>query len=297
MGIQSRMPDHLPEHILFVSTLLILVGFGFKVAMVPFHQWAPDAYEGAPTPITAFLSVGSKAAGFAVILRVLSTVLSPHIINWTPMMMGISGLTMTIGNLTAIPQVNIKRMLAYSSIGQAGYLLIGVAAIRYSPLAVQATLLYLFIYLFMNLGAFAVVTMVSARINSDDIRDYAGLIKRAPFAAASMFFFLLSLAGIPPTAGFLAKFYMFYAAILPQDGRLLTLVIVAIANAVISVYYYMNVVRLMFFVKPKDETPLTPFPAMNIVIALMLAATLIIFLFPETFIELARSSARMLSAM
>ena len=289
-------PERLPAHILFLATLMILVGFGFKIAMVPFHQWAPDAYEGAPTPITAFLSVGSKAAGFAVIIRVLSTALSPQIVNWAPVMMILSGLTMSVGNLTAIPQVNIKRMLAYSSIGQAGYLLIGIAAIRYSPLAIQATLLYLFIYVFMNLGAFAVVTLVSSRINSDDIRDYAGLVKRAPFAAASMAFFLLSLAGIPPTAGFLAKFYLFWAAIQPQDGHLLALTIVAIANAVISLYYYMNVVRVMFFVKAKDETPLAPSPAMSFVVGLTLAATLVVLLW-QPFIEFANASAKMLAAM
>ena len=290
-------PAHLPSHILFLAALMIMIGFGFKIAMVPFHQWAPDAYEGAPTPITAFLSVASKAAGFAVIVRVFSTALHPDMVNWGPVMMVLSGFTMSVGNLTAIPQVNIKRMLAYSSIGQAGYLLIGIAAIRYSPLAIPATLLYLFIYVFMNLGAFAVVTLVSTRINSDDIRDYAGLAKRAPFAAASMVFFLLALAGIPPTAGFLAKFYLFSAAIQPQDGHLLALTIVAIANAVISVYYYMNVVRVMFFVKAKDETPLAPSPAMNFVVGLTLAATLVILLYPQPFIELAHASAKMLAAM
>ena len=289
--------EDLPSHILFLATLLTLVGFGFKAAMVPFHQWSPDVYEGAPTPITAFLSVASKAAGFAVIIRVLTTTITHDVVNWAPMMMILAGLTMTVGNLTAIPQVNIKRMLAYSSIGQAGYLLIGIAAARYSELAIPATLLYLFIYLFMNLGAFTVVTMISSRVNSDDIRDYAGLVRRAPFAAGAMVFFLLSLAGIPPTAGFLAKFYIFSAAIQPREGHLLVLAIVGVANAVVSVYYYMNVVRLMFFQKAKCEAPLKCPPAMNLVVALTLVATLAVLVYPQPFIDLARASAHMFAAM
>jgi NADH-quinone oxidoreductase subunit N len=301
LGISSYLGQfdsgHVPLHILFLALLMMLIGFGFKVAMVPFHQWAPDAYEGAPTPITAFLSVASKAAGFAVLIRMLATTLVPQLIHWGPVMMILSGLTMTVGNLTAIPQLNIKRMLAYSSIGQAGYLLLGVAAIPYSQLAIPATLLYLFIYLFMNLGAFAVVTMVSARINSDDIRDYAGLMKRSPMAAVAMVFFMLSLAGIPPTAGFLAKFRLFSAAIEPKNQHLLTLAIIAIANTVVSVYYYMNVVRYMFFVEPTDAARIAPSRAMSLVICLMLIATIVMLLYPDPFIEVARRSSAMLAGM
>lgn len=285
----------MPSHIIFLGLLMMLVGFGFKVAMAPFHQWLPDTYEGAPTPITAFLSVGSKAAGFAVLIRVLASSLTPDIINWTPMIIILSGITMTVGNLTALPQINIKRMLAYSSIAQAGYLLLGVAAIQYSPLALPSILLYIFAYLFMNLGAFAVVTIVSARLNSDDIRDYGGLAKRAPFAAVAMALFLLSLAGIPPTAGFLAKFYLFSAAVQSQNNAIVWLTVVAIVNTVVSVYYYMNVVRYMFFAKPKSEKPLSVSLAMNFVVGLTLAATLIMLLYPQPFIEMAHRSAAMLT--
>lgn len=287
--------DAMPVHIIFLGLLMTLVGLGFKVSMVPFHQWAPDTYEGAPTPITAFLSVASKAAGFAVLIRMLSVCITPHLLNWVPMMIVLSGFTMTVGNLTAIPQVNIKRMLAYSSIGQAGYLLLGVVAMQRSPMAVPAVLLYLFVYLFMNLGAFAVITIVSARLNSDDIRDYGGLIKRAPVPAVAMVFFLLSLAGIPPTGGFIGKFYLFSAAIQAQDRGLFILTIVAIANTVVSVYYYMNVVRHMFFSKPKSEKPLQVSWAMNLIVGLTLAATLTVLLYPQPFIEMAQRSAAMLT--
>ncbi|MHB1190563.1 MAG: NADH-quinone oxidoreductase subunit N, partial [Armatimonadota bacterium] len=185
-----------PGPLVFLATLFVLVGFGFKVAMVPFHQWAPDTYEGAPTPVTAFLSVGSKAAGFAVLVRVLAVGITWEAFNWAPLIIVLSGVTMTVGNLVAIPQRNIKRMLAYSSIAQAGYLLVGVAAMGVVPSGsgLQAVVLYLFAYLFMNLGAFAVVTALSGRLNTDDIRDYGGLVKTSPWLAVAMFFFLLSLA-------------------------------------------------------------------------------------------------------
>lgn len=283
--------------LMFMSTVMVLVGFGFKIAMVPFHQWAPDTYEGAPTPITAFLSVGSKAAGFAVLIRVLTTGIPFEVVDWTPLIIILSGLTMTVGNLVAIPQMNIKRMLAYSSIAQAGYLLLGVAAMAYSPLAVPAILLYIFIYLFMNLGAFAVVTILSARLNSDNIRDYAGLIKRSPLAAVAMALFLLSLAGIPPTAGFLGKFYLFSAAIQSGDSDIFWLTVVAIANVVVSVYYYMNIVRLMFFVEPKTDEPILPSRPLNFAIGLTLAMTLVVLLYPQPFITMAHRSAAMLAGM
>jgi proton-translocating NADH-quinone oxidoreductase chain N len=282
--------------LLYLASLFILVGFGFKISMVPFHQWAPDTYEGAPTPITAFLSVGSKAAGFAVLVRVLYTALPPLVFDWTPLIIVLSGLTMTVGNLVAIPQLNIKRMLAYSSIAQAGYILLGVAAMgvaapQIKSSAIQAVLIYIFVYLFMNLGAFAVVTMLSARLGSDEIRNFAGLIKRSPFAAVAMVFFLLSLAGIPPTAGFLGKFYLFAAAVQTGDAAVFWLTIVAIANTVVSVYYYMNVVRYMFFVEPMQSEPITASRPLNFVIGLTLAMTLIVLLYPQPFIEMARISS------
>lgn len=294
--------------LLYLSTLLILIGFGFKIALVPAHQWAPDVYEGAPTPITAFLSVGSKAAGFAVLVRFLGTsVTAADAFNWVPLIVILSGLTMTIGNLTALPQRNIKRMLAYSSIAQAGYLLLGVAALGSAvdpaarQLAIQSILLYLLVYLFMNLGAFAVVTLLGMRLKSDNIEDYGGLVKRAPWAAVSMLFFMLSLAGIPPTAGFLGKFYLFLAAIKiaqqPGGSALLWLSVVAIINTVVSVYYYFNVVREMFFGEEKQTTPLFSTPALNAVIGVALIMTVLVLVFSQTFGLFTQSTSSMLSGL
>ncbi len=297
-GITSAFRGaHVPYPLLFLATAFVIVGFGFKTAMVPFHQWAPDAYEGAPTPITAFLSVGSKAAGFAVLLRILATGLAPDIINWTPMIIGLCAITMTVGNLIAIPQTNIKRMLAYSSIAQAGYLLLGIAAMPYSPLAVTSVLLYVLAYLFMNLGAFAVVTMLSARLGSDQIDDFAGLIKRAPVAAVCMAVFMLSLAGIPPTAGFIGKLYLFLALLQANNTALLWLAAIAGVNTIIAVYYYFNVVRVMFFVRAEDETPLRSSPSISFVLALTTAVTFIVLFYPQPFIKLAQLSASMLTGM
>lgn len=283
--------------ILLMSTIMVLAGFGFKVAMVPFHQWAPDTYEGAPTPVTAFLSVASKAAGFAVLVRVLGTGITPSVFWWGPIAMAMSALTMTFGNLVAIPQLNIKRMLAYSSIAQAGYVLLGVAAMAYGALGLPAVLLYLFIYLFMNLGAFAVVTILSARLGSDEIRDYAGLIRRSPVAAVAMVLFLLSLAGIPPTAGFVGKFYLFAAALQAESTPLFWLTVIAIANTVVSLYYYMNVVRQMFFVEPKRDTPLAPSRPLRLAIGLTLAVTLAALIYPQPFISLVMRSSHMITGL
>jgi len=283
--------------LLLLSTVMILVGLGFKIAMVPFHQWAPDTYEGAPTPITAYLSVGSKAAGFAVLVRLFATCIPPTHVNWLPIIIVLSALTMTVGNLIAIVQVNIKRMLAYSSIAQAGYILIGVAAMAYKTsyeYAMPAVLLYIFIYLFMNLGAFAVVSMLSVRLQSNDIEDYAGLIRRAPVASVALTIFLLSLAGIPPTAGLLAKWYLFMAALKSESTALLWLTIVAIANTVVSVYYYMNVARMMFFVKPKDTGVLQMSHPLNMALILTLVMTLGILIYPPPFLALAHTSAHIL---
>jgi len=286
-----------PYPLLLMATVFVLVGFGFKVAMVPFHQWSPDTYEGAPTPITAFLSVGSKAAGFAVLVRVLATGIEPSIIDWTPLIILLSAATMTVGNLIAIPQTNIKRMLAYSSIAQAGYLLLGIAAMPLSDRAVPAVLLYLLVYLFMNLGAFAVVTILSARLRSDKISDYAGLIHRSPAAAVCMAIFMLSLAGLPPTGGFVGKLYLFLAALDTGSTALLWLAGIACVNTIISVFYYFNVVRTMFFLKPEEMSPIESSRPLGFVIALTTAVTFAVLFFPQPFIEIAHLSASMLTGM
>jgi len=298
-----------------LGVVLTLVGFGFKVALVPFHAWSPDAYEGAPTPVTAFLSVGPKAAGFAVLSRIFLTSFSPTLASWPSLFAGLSIVTMTVGNLLAIPQTNIKRMLAYSSISQAGYVLIGLvcavpwagsALLRSVPPAagglspavgnplfgVVALLLYLLAYLFMNLGAFLVVIAVSRTTASDEIPAYAGLMQTSPFLAVSLAIFFLSLAGVPPTGGFIGKFYLFGAAI---GSGLWWLALAGVLNSVISLYYYFNVVRYMFFLHPKEAAARRPALSLSFAICLCLAVTLLMALLPEGFISFARAAAYGLS--
>jgi len=232
--------------------VLLIVGFGFKVAAVPFHFWAPDAYEGAPTPVTTFFSVGPKAASFAVLLRVFGPVLGPAG-GWSTAMPGAGALptlfavlavvTMTVGNLTALSQRNIKRMLAYSSIAHAGYALVGLAVAAADPRGLAAIIYYLLAYAAMNTGAFAVVIWLNNRGTGDDVADYVGLGRRAPLAAIALVVCFLSLIGIPPTAGFFGKFYLFLAAI---GGGMTWLAVVMVVNSAISVGYYYSVVRNMY---------------------------------------------------
>ena len=294
--------------IAWVGVFLTLVGFGFKLALVPFHLWAPDTYEGAPTPITAFLSVASKAAGMAVIARVLIAGLPMGgVVVWFGPLALLCALSMTLGNLTAIWQTNIKRMLAYSSIAQVGYMMIGLLAYGYGSLrttssagnwGLQGILIYLVAYLLMNLGAFAIIVHLTKRTGSDEIESFAGMIRRAPFLAGALAFFFLSLAGIPPTAGFFGKFYVFGAAIQagsPSNPALWWLAAIGVANSVISIYYYFNVVRVMFFQPAKDESPITLTAATTFGVGLTLALTFLFGVYPTPLIQLARMSAQILS--
>jgi proton-translocating NADH-quinone oxidoreductase chain N len=270
------------------AVVLLLVGFGFKVSAVPFHQWAPDVYEGAPTPFTAFLSVGSKAAGFAVLLRVFLT--------WIALVAALSVVTMTLGNLVAIFQKNIKRMLAYSGIAQAGYILIGLVCWDPGQPAggfggISGVLLYLLAYLFTNLGAFTVVIAVERATGSNEISDYAGLMRRSPWLAVALLVFFLSLVGIPPTGGFLGKLLIFSAAIRLQYYAL---AIIGVINGVISLYYYYGVLRQAFFSPPRDETPIVASPSLRVALAVALVMTIGIAIFAQPFIELAQGAARML---
>jgi NADH-quinone oxidoreductase subunit N len=234
-----------------VALILVLVGFGFKVAAVPFHMWTPDVYEGAPTPITAFVSVASKAAGFSVLVRVFLLMFAPVQAQWVGVIAGLSVLTMTLGNLLAIPQKNIKRMLAYSSIAQAGYVLIGVAAA--GQLGVASVLFYLAVYVLTNIAAFAVVEVVTNVLGTENIYEMAGLSRRSFGLALGMMLAMLSLGGVPPLAGFFAKFYVFQAAV---DANLVWLAIVGVLNSIIALYYYLIVVRVIFVDRSEgDETP------------------------------------------
>jgi NADH-quinone oxidoreductase subunit N len=236
-----------------VALVLILVGFGFKVAAVPFHMWTPDVYEGAPTPITAFVSVASKAAGFSVLVRVFLIVFTPIQAQWVSIVAGLSLLTMTLGNLLAIPQRNVKRLLAYSSIAQAGYVLIGVAAAPSGELGTAAVLFYLAVYVLTNVAAFAVVEVVTNVTGTENLYEMAGLSRRSFGLALGLMLAMLSLGGVPPLAGFFAKFYIFQAAV---DAGLVWLAVAGVLNAIVGLYYYLIVIRVIF-VDPSrgDETP------------------------------------------
>lgn len=249
---------------LYTSVLMIMAGFGFKVASVPFHMWCPDVYEGAPTPFTAFLSVGPKAAGFAVLLRFFFGALSQtttsgiepiKIIGLPALLGGLSIATMTLGNLAALQQKSMKRLLAYSSIAHAGYMLLALVALNAE--AVTGVIFYLSVYLLMNLGAFLVLIIVGDQLGSEDISVFQGLSKRGPFAALLsivMTVFMFSLTGIPPMAGFIGKFYLFGSVI--KSGHY-TLAVIGMLNSVVSLYYYIRVVKIMYFDEPVDGRNLT----------------------------------------
>jgi len=295
----------------WAAVLMVFAGLGFKLALVPFHLWAPDVYEGAPTPISAWLSVSSKAAGIAAVTRFLfASVPQSSGIDWYWMLVVLSAVSMTLGNLTAITQKNIKRMLAYSSIAQVGYMMIGLlaaASVRGNILlhetaksAVISTgnsadtglsglLIYAAAYLFMNLGAFAVVIAVERKRESAEIEKFSGLASASPFLAGAMVVFFMSLAGIPPTAGFLGKFYVFAAAIESARSELMVLAIIGIANSVISVYYYFNVVRVMFMKESEPKT-LTASRTTAAVVALMLILTIGLGLAAQPIARLALSA-------
>ncbi|MBU1707319.1 NADH-quinone oxidoreductase subunit N [bacterium] len=239
---------------LFLAMLFIMAGLGYKIAMVPFHFWCPDVYEGAPTPITAFFSVAPKAAGLAALLRLTVTLLPE---GWEagwdwPMMFTLaSAATMTLGNLAAIRQQNLKRLLAYSSIAHAGYILMGFASACF--LGFQAVLFYLVVYLFMNFGAFFAVDIVARKEGGEMLRDFRGLGYRAPFTAVIFAIFLFSLVGLPPLAGFIGKFYLF-AALIQQ--KMIPLAIIGVLNSVVSLWYYVKVVREMFLRDPLKSEPI-----------------------------------------
>ena len=230
------------------TLILVLVGFGFKVSMVPFHFWSPDVYEGAPTPITAFVSTASKAAGFAVLVRVLIAVFPAVEAYWVPMLSVLAVLTMTVGNLLALAQKNIKRLLAYSSVAHAGYVLIGLVAL--SAFGVTSIVFYLAAYMVSNLAAFAVVILFSRAAGSEDIKDYAGLSRRSPGLALALMVALLSLAGMPPLAGFVGKLWVFAAAV---ESGLIWLAFVGVINAIIGLYYYLTVLKVVYLYRSEDE--------------------------------------------
>ncbi|MBI4550463.1 MAG: NADH-quinone oxidoreductase subunit N [Candidatus Omnitrophica bacterium] len=237
--------------LLLVGIVLLLAGIGFKIGSVPFHLWIPDVYEGAPVPVTAFLSVGSKLAAFSILIRVFAEVIAPIGKPWAVLLAVLSALTLLYGNLGAIPQTNIKRFLGYSSIGHAGYLLMGLAA--GGRAGSEAVVYYLLAYGITALAVFFVVVYCSVHLGSEEMEDYDGLSQRSPFLAASLFLGLLSLAGVPPLGGFFAKFLVFASVI---DRGMVWLAVLGALNVVISLYYYLNLVKRMYIHPPRLDMPI-----------------------------------------
>jgi NADH-quinone oxidoreductase subunit N len=290
------------DPMLLLATILLTVGFGFKLAVVPFHMWTPDVYQGAPTAVTAFMAVASKAAAFAAFLRVFVEGLGGLKADWSMLFVLLSILTLVLGNVVAIVQTNIKRMLAYSSIAHAGYALIGLAAAGRSAgesagtSGIASVMLYLTFYAFMTVGAFALIAMFrKGGLEGDDIEDFAGLAKRQPLAALVMLVFMVSLTGIPPTAGFIGKFYVFMAAV---ESGLSWLAAVGLIFSAISAYYYMRVVMLMYMREPEasaaEPSHLVPSPALAVVLACAVAGVIVFGLFPTPVVSLALQSVLML---
>jgi NADH-quinone oxidoreductase subunit N len=275
---------------LALAVILVVAGVGFKIAAVPFHMWAPDVYEGAPTPITGFLSVGSKAASFAMLLRIFLQGLPAMNADWRQLFWVLAVVTMTVGNVAAVTQSNIKRMLAYSSIAHAGYVLIGIVA--GTARGVTATLIYLVVYTFMQLGAFAVVVLLRRRdVVGDELKDFSGLYLRSPFAAFAMLLFMLSLGGIPPTAGFMGKFWLFSAAI---DAHYYWLAVIGVLNSAISLYYYVRVVVFMYLKQEAIGSRPSASPALAVALAVAVVATLALGVYPRALFDAADASARAL---
>jgi NADH-quinone oxidoreductase subunit N len=273
--------------------ILMMAGLAFQVAAVPFHQWAPDVYEGTPTPVTAFISVGPTLAGFALLVRVLLTALPVGLenlaVDWRVLLMALAVLTMTLANLVALWQTNVKRLLAYSSIAQAGYALIGV--VPASEAGVTAVLLHLAAYLLANVGAFAVVIAVSEQGGSDNIEEYAGLSRRAPLLALALLLCLLSLGGIPPLAGFTSRLYLSYAAV--GEG-LPGLAAVGAVNSVVSLAYYWKIVRAMYLTPTQTRERLTTSSALAAALGMTVAGVLVVGTFPGPLLALIQTAAQTL---
>lgn len=298
--LQERIASNPKDPVIVIALLTTAVGLLFKIAAVPFHQWAPDAYEGAPTSVTGFMSVAVKAAGWAMLLRIFLWGLAPLRSLYVPLLMFIAIATLTGGNLAAMTQNNLKRLLAYSSIAHVGYMLLGLVASDNvnNQTGIQGILFYLLVYTFMNLGAFAVITSLRRRnIIGDDIDDIAGLYFKRPVEAVLMLFFLLSLAGIPPLAGFWGKYFIFLS--LMQTGHY-ALASVAVLYAVVGLYYYMRIANAMFMRQAADAEPIRLSPGMALALTVTGVGTVAIGVFPNAFIAFVNwslsSSASLASA-
>jgi NADH-quinone oxidoreductase subunit N len=297
-SIQSMsLSSILDSPALLMGIVLLVAGFSFKIAAVPFQMWVPDVYEGAPTPVTAYLSVASKAAGFAIILRIFYSAFGlPEWLssNWGMIFAVLAVISMVIGNVVAIPQSNIKRMLGYSSIAQAGYLMVGLAAFGFasaSNTVGQSTILFfLASYALTNLGAFIAIIAISNKTGSDEINDFSGMFKRTPLLALGLTFCLISLIGMPPAAGFMAKFYLFSAA---AQNDLLWLVVIAAINSVISAYYYLRVVKVMWFGEPASAEKVPSSGAPRFALFVCCLGVLLLGVIPGMIMKLAELAGRL----
>lgn len=281
---QKEMTFSIP---LVLSMILLVTGLGFKISFVPFHMWVPDVYEGAPTSITAYMSVGTKAAGFAALLRIFMigiVILKPH---WTILLWLLAVFTMTAGNIIAIAQKSLKRMLAYSSIAHAGYILVGFIA--GNEIGLAAVLFYLVAYVFMNIAAFSMIILLCREGNrGDQISDFTGISKTNPYVAFAFIIIFMSLAGIPPTAGFVGKLYLFAAAI---ETNFIWLAIIGLLNTIFAIYYYFRVVMGMYMKEPEGEIKLVPSsPMLKLALAIMVIAIIAIGVYPGPFIDAAKAS-------
>jgi NADH-quinone oxidoreductase subunit N len=276
-----------PTPLQLAAVGLLLVGFAFKVSAVPFHMWTPDAYQDAPTIVTSFMSTAVKAAAFAAFLRVFLSAFDPVRASWTPLLTGIAIATMVIGTVVGVAQTNVKRMLAYSSIAHAGYLLVGIIAAN--SVGKAAVLFYLLAYAVTNLGAFAVIALLASKPNEhDEVRDFSGLWDSRPGMAVLMTIFLLSLGGFPPTAGFIAKWYIFAAAV--QEGHY-ALAIVGVLSSVVSVFYYLRIIVMMYMSDRAHEAPSVRISPMAVAgLAVSVVAILYLGVYPTGVIDLALNS-------
>jgi NADH-quinone oxidoreductase subunit N len=272
------------DPLIMLGLAMLMVGFGFKISSVPFHMWAPDVYQGAPTSVTALIATGSKAAVFAALIRFVVSALRPAQTDWTALLWALAVATMTVGNVVALAQSNLKRMLAYSSVAHVGYMLVGLVA--GGPSGAGAVMFYLLAYAFTTVGTFGVITLLErAGDEAVQVRDYAGLARRHPLLAFTLALFLLSLVGIPPLAGFVAKFYLFGAAV---KAGFIWLAVIAVLNSVVAAYYYLRVIVMMYMQEPDaDSAALAPSFAGGLALAIALLGIVLLGVAPGPFADLA----------
>jgi NADH-quinone oxidoreductase subunit N len=288
-GIKAALSVGAPTPVALLGLVFLIAGFGFKIAVVPFQMYLPDVYQGAPTPVAAFLSVTSKAAGFAAVLRIFASGLQPLDHVWPLAFAVLAALTMTVGNLAALRQTNVKRLMGYSSIGQAGYVLMGLAAASHST--TTGMLFFLIAYAITNLGAFSAIIYFSNRLGSDELADYDGLSRRAPLVTFGLTVCLLSLVGLPPMVGFWSKVYLFFSVF---DVGLVWLVILGLLNSAVAAYYYLKVVHAMYLKPPAIEKGFVADPPLSVALGAMSVALFVAGLVPGPLIQVASSAAGVL---